>query len=172
MQPRRAFLIPEDEMCFLSWLLCKTNVLFLSLAPPESAQPQPHSSRRVHCFLFFSFVFCDVSYRSGSPEHFFFFLMHSPHAKGCNKGKSTTFLEQETSWTLFPSDILNSLWGLWNKHTTALEQDSQGCHNWDQAVWTLEMSSMLYSPERCQERCGFLVLPTRIQLCLLQVLTL
>lgn len=170
MQPRRAFLIPEDETCFLSWLLYKTDVLLLSLAPPESAQPQPHSSRRVHCFLvfFFFFVFCDVSYRSGSPEHFFFFLMHSPHAKGCNKGKSTTFLEQETSWTLFPSDILNSLWGLWNKHTTALEQDSQGCHSWDQAVWTLEMSSMLYSPGRC----GFLVLPTRVQVCLLQVLTL
>lgn len=118
-------------------------------------------------FFFLCLLWCKLQIRKPW-AFFFFFLMHSPHAKGCNKGKSTTFLEQETSWTLFPSDILNSLWGLWNKHTTALEQDSQGCHSWDQAVWTLEMSSMLYSPGRC----GFLVLPTRVQVCLLQVLTL
>ena len=128
----------------------------------------------VFCFFvfFLCLLWCKLQIRKPWAFFFFFFLVLSPHAKGCSKGKSTTFLEQETSWTLFPSDILNSLWGLWNKHRTALEQDSQSCHSWDQAVWTLEMSSMLYSPGRCQERCGFLVLPTRVQVCLLQVLTL
>ena len=38
-------------MCFLSWLLYKTDVLLLSLAPPESAQPQPHSSDGSTCSL-------------------------------------------------------------------------------------------------------------------------
>lgn len=107
----------------------KPDVTLLSLAPLESAQLQPHSSGRVRCFFFFLFPLSSVMLVTDQEAlRIFFFLMHSAHAKDDNKGKSTAFLEQETSWTLFPSDILNSLWGLWNKHTTALEQESQSCH--------------------------------------------